>query len=243
MRLAHVLFACWLMQNWPFCWCSYYPCVMFCVCLCLAGCCISVSAGCCGLVQGGCWDSYGEEIQQCPVWRYCILDCIFYIKELSLVSHCDQLNKEAGVIGLTWLLFNLTYRFDRVTVFAAAVSVITCNRCSVRPSWQKTPAHSYNSEFWKKPHSRALNNDSLWPNWVFVFQLGLMSSYAVWAVSQSFSMFLLFRVIGGICKGNVSLCTAIIADLPSLKARNRGMVGVDFCGHYKKSIVDCLISP
>lgn len=58
-----------------------------------------------------------------------------------------------------------------------------------------------------------------------VFQLGLMSSYAIWAVSRSFSMFLLFRVIGGICKGNVSLCTAIVADLPCPKARNRGMVG------------------
>ncbi|KAF7660217.1 hypothetical protein LDENG_00286160 [Lucifuga dentata] len=60
--------------------------------------------------------------------------------------------------------------------------------------------------------------------------LGLMSSYAVWAVSQCFSMFLLFRVIGGICKGNVSLCTAIVADLPCPKARNRGMamIGVAF---------------
>ncbi|XP_029366663.1 major facilitator superfamily domain-containing protein 10 isoform X2 [Echeneis naucrates] len=60
--------------------------------------------------------------------------------------------------------------------------------------------------------------------------LGLMSSYAVWAVSQSFSMFLLFRVIGGICKGNVSLCTAIVADLPCAKVRNRGMamIGVAF---------------
>uniref|UniRef100_A0A3Q4I0N4 Major facilitator superfamily domain containing 10 n=1 Tax=Neolamprologus brichardi TaxID=32507 RepID=A0A3Q4I0N4_NEOBR len=63
-----------------------------------------------------------------------------------------------------------------------------------------------------------------------LFKLGLMSSYAVWAVSRSFSMFLLFRVIGGICKGNVSLCTAIIADLPCPKARNRGMamIGVAF---------------
>uniref|UniRef100_A0A673CC98 Major facilitator superfamily domain containing 10 n=1 Tax=Sphaeramia orbicularis TaxID=375764 RepID=A0A673CC98_9TELE len=60
--------------------------------------------------------------------------------------------------------------------------------------------------------------------------LGLMSSYAVWAISRSFSMFLLFRVIGGICKGNVSLCTAIVADLPCPKARNRGMamIGVAF---------------
>ncbi|XP_034026847.1 major facilitator superfamily domain-containing protein 10 isoform X2 [Thalassophryne amazonica] len=60
--------------------------------------------------------------------------------------------------------------------------------------------------------------------------LGLMCSYAVWVVSRSFSMFLLFRVIGGICKGNVSLCTAIVADLPCPKARNRGMamIGVAF---------------
>lgn len=59
---------------------------------------------------------------------------------------------------------------------------------------------------------------------------GLMSSYAVWAVSKSFTMFLLFRVIGGLCKGNVSLCTAIMADLPCPKARNRGMamIGVAF---------------
>ncbi|KAJ8415616.1 hypothetical protein AAFF_G00425960 [Aldrovandia affinis] len=60
--------------------------------------------------------------------------------------------------------------------------------------------------------------------------VGLMSSYALWAVSRSFSMFLLSRVVGGICKGNVSLCTAIVADLPCPKARNRGMamIGVAF---------------
>ncbi|CAM9143045.1 unnamed protein product [Lampetra planeri] len=60
--------------------------------------------------------------------------------------------------------------------------------------------------------------------------VGLMTSYAVWAVSRSFSMFLLFRIIGGICKGNVSLCTAIMADLPCQNARNRGMamIGIAF---------------
>lgn len=60
--------------------------------------------------------------------------------------------------------------------------------------------------------------------------LGLISSYAVWAVSRSFTMFLLFRIIGGICKGNVSLCSAIVADLPCPKARNRGMamIGIAF---------------
>lgn len=60
--------------------------------------------------------------------------------------------------------------------------------------------------------------------------LGLVSSYAVWAVSRNFMVFLLFRIIGGICKGNVSLCTAIVADLPCPKARNRGMamIGIAF---------------
>ncbi|XP_004072131.1 major facilitator superfamily domain-containing protein 10 [Oryzias latipes] len=60
--------------------------------------------------------------------------------------------------------------------------------------------------------------------------VGLISSYVVWAVSRSFSMFLLFRVIGGIFKGNVSLCTAVVADLPCPKARNRGMamIGIAF---------------
>ncbi|KAK0143467.1 Major facilitator superfamily domain-containing protein 10 [Merluccius polli] len=59
---------------------------------------------------------------------------------------------------------------------------------------------------------------------------GLLCSYAVWAASRSFSMFLVFRVIGGVCKGNVSLCTAIVADLPCPKARNRGMamIGIAF---------------
>ncbi|KAM9329487.1 major facilitator superfamily domain-containing protein 10 [Gastrophryne carolinensis] len=60
--------------------------------------------------------------------------------------------------------------------------------------------------------------------------VGLIVSYALWAVSQSFGVFLLSRVIGGLSKGNVSLCTAIIADLPSLKNRSKGMamIGVAF---------------
>ncbi|XP_036381867.1 major facilitator superfamily domain-containing protein 10 isoform X1 [Megalops cyprinoides] len=60
--------------------------------------------------------------------------------------------------------------------------------------------------------------------------VGLMSSYALWAMSHSFSVFLLSRVVGGICKGNVSLCTAIVADLPCPKTRNQGMaiIGVAF---------------
>ncbi|KAF7687394.1 hypothetical protein HF521_014622 [Silurus meridionalis] len=60
--------------------------------------------------------------------------------------------------------------------------------------------------------------------------VGLVFSYILWAVSHSFSVFLLSRVVGGICKGNVSLCTAVVADLPCPKARNRGMamIGISF---------------
>ncbi|KAG8508661.1 Major facilitator superfamily domain-containing protein 10 [Galemys pyrenaicus] len=52
---------------------------------------------------------------------------------------------------------------------------------------------------------------------------GLAASYAVWATSKSFAAFLVSRVIGGVSKGNVSLCTAIVADLGSPPARSRGM--------------------
>ncbi|XP_071609468.1 major facilitator superfamily domain-containing protein 10 isoform X2 [Heliangelus exortis] len=54
--------------------------------------------------------------------------------------------------------------------------------------------------------------------------MGLMTSYALWAASRTFGIFLLSRIIGGISKGNVSLSTAIIADLHSPKARSKGMV-------------------
>ncbi|XP_068926940.1 major facilitator superfamily domain-containing protein 10 isoform X2 [Petaurus breviceps papuanus] len=60
--------------------------------------------------------------------------------------------------------------------------------------------------------------------------VGLIMSYALWALSKSFGAFLLSRVIGGISKGNVSLSTAVIADLSSPQARSKGMamIGVAF---------------
>uniref|UniRef100_A0A3P8QKA7 Major facilitator superfamily (MFS) profile domain-containing protein n=1 Tax=Astatotilapia calliptera TaxID=8154 RepID=A0A3P8QKA7_ASTCA len=90
--------------------------------------------------------------------------------------------------------------------------------------------HYAESRFLASPVTGALSDSYGRRPLLMLTTLGLMSSYAVWAVSRSFSMFLLFRVIGGICKGNVSLCTAIIADLPCPKARNRGMamIGVAF---------------
>ncbi|NXD66425.1 MFS10 protein, partial [Eolophus roseicapillus] len=60
--------------------------------------------------------------------------------------------------------------------------------------------------------------------------IGLITSYSLWAASRTFGVFLLSRIIGGISKGNVSLSTAIIADLHSPKARSKGMamIGVAF---------------
>ncbi|XP_042668822.1 major facilitator superfamily domain-containing protein 10 isoform X3 [Centrocercus urophasianus] len=58
---------------------------------------------------------------------------------------------------------------------------------------------------------------------ILMTAMGLIASYALWAASRSFGVFLLSRMIGGISKGNVSLCTAIIADLSSPKARSKGM--------------------
>ncbi|EMP35550.1 Major facilitator superfamily domain-containing protein 10 [Chelonia mydas] len=60
--------------------------------------------------------------------------------------------------------------------------------------------------------------------------VGLIASYALWAISRSFGIFLLSRVLGGISKGNVSLSTAVIADLHSPKTRSKGMamIGVAF---------------
>ncbi|KAL8207714.1 UNVERIFIED_CONTAM: Major facilitator superfamily domain-containing protein 10 [Gekko kuhli] len=60
--------------------------------------------------------------------------------------------------------------------------------------------------------------------------VGLIASYSLWAVSKSFELFLFSRVIGGISKGNVSLSTAIIADLACPRARSKGMamIGVAF---------------
>ncbi|XP_054342586.1 major facilitator superfamily domain-containing protein 10 isoform X4 [Pongo pygmaeus] len=60
--------------------------------------------------------------------------------------------------------------------------------------------------------------------------MGVATSYAVWATSRSFAAFLASRLIGGISKGNVSLSTAIVADLGSPLARSQGMavIGVAF---------------
>lgn len=60
--------------------------------------------------------------------------------------------------------------------------------------------------------------------------IGIASSYVLWALSKSFALFVLARIVGGISKGNVSLSMAVIADVSSLATRGRGMalVGIAF---------------
>lgn len=56
------------------------------------------------------------------------------------------------------------------------------------------------------------------------FQVGICTSYILWALSKSFAIFILARVVGGISKGNVSLSMAIIADVSTVASRGKGMV-------------------
>eukprot|EP00058_Branchiostoma_floridae_P024960 XP_002610450.1 hypothetical protein BRAFLDRAFT_124265 [Branchiostoma floridae] len=60
--------------------------------------------------------------------------------------------------------------------------------------------------------------------------VGIACSYGVWTVSYTFGVFVLARVLGGISKGNVSLATAVVADLKSAKSKGHGMavIGIAF---------------
>ena len=60
-------------------------------------------------------------------------------------------------------------------------------------------------------------------------QIGIALSYAVWAVSHNFTVFVVARVIGGISKGNVSLSFAIISDITPPNKRAKGMVSDLHC--------------
>lgn len=204
-----------------------------------AGRCVSHSAERGGLVQGGCGDSSGEEIQQRAVWRYYDLAyirsrCAFLSMTLGsvrgkrkiFISMCSWFS---GLIGSLFSLLQflgspitgaLSDQYGRRPLLILTTVSKISKFCCVWTLFDINDCTGNSAGMPSVPVCSGLIED-------FMFQLGLMSSYAVWVVSRSFSMFLLFRVIGGICKGNVSLCTAIVADLPCPKVRNRGMVGAD----------------
>ncbi|XP_075146026.1 major facilitator superfamily domain-containing protein rtet [Haematobia irritans] len=65
---------------------------------------------------------------------------------------------------------------------------------------------------------------------ILICTAGIALSYLLWAFSRNFAVFVLARFVGGISKGNISLCMSIITDVSSPKTRGRGMalVGVAF---------------
>lgn len=58
----------------------------------------------------------------------------------------------------------------------------------------------------------------------FKLQFGVSVSYAIWAYSKNFTIFVLARIIGGLCKGNVTISTAIVTDVTNTANRGKGMV-------------------
>jgi hypothetical protein len=58
----------------------------------------------------------------------------------------------------------------------------------------------------------------------FKLQVGVSVSYAIWACSRNFTIFVLARIIGGLFKGNVTISTAIVTDVTSTVNRGKGMV-------------------
>ena len=55
-------------------------------------------------------------------------------------------------------------------------------------------------------------------------QVGIAASYALWALADSFALFVLARAIGGVSKANVSLATAVMADVTDVSTRTKAMV-------------------
>jgi MFS family permease len=65
---------------------------------------------------------------------------------------------------------------------------------------------------------------------LLVSLVGIAFSYALWAISSNFGLFVLARFVGGLSKGNISLSMAIITDVSNKENRGKGMalVGIAF---------------
>lgn len=57
-----------------------------------------------------------------------------------------------------------------------------------------------------------------------VLQVGVATSYVIWAFAGNFTLFVVARIVGGLAKGNVSLSTAVVADIYKANERGKGMV-------------------
>ncbi|CAI9738846.1 facilitator superfamily domain-containing 10-like [Octopus vulgaris] len=65
---------------------------------------------------------------------------------------------------------------------------------------------------------------------LLISMTGVAISHLIWSVSNTFLLFIIARIIGGISKGNISLSTAIVTDVSSAEKRGRGMalIGIAF---------------
>ncbi|CAB0020054.1 unnamed protein product [Nesidiocoris tenuis] len=65
---------------------------------------------------------------------------------------------------------------------------------------------------------------------LLISMIGIACSYALWAVSHSFALFIIARIIGGLSKGNVSLSMAAMTDVssPATRASGMALVGIAF---------------
>lgn len=65
---------------------------------------------------------------------------------------------------------------------------------------------------------------------IILSMVGVSVSYAIWACSRNFTIFVLARIIGGLFKGNVTISTAIVTDVTSTVNRGKGMalIGVAY---------------
>ncbi|CAL8327049.1 unnamed protein product [Arctogadus glacialis] len=116
---------------------------------------------------------------------------------------------------------------DRVALLSAAVPVVPADRRRVGPPRTPTAAAAHHGGQGERGQQGAARGNGGQRG---AQEAGWPSPTRSGAASRSFSGFLVFRVVGGVCKGNVSVCTAVVADLPCPKARHRGMamIGVAF---------------
>ncbi|XP_055524495.1 major facilitator superfamily domain-containing protein 10 [Wyeomyia smithii] len=65
---------------------------------------------------------------------------------------------------------------------------------------------------------------------LIVCAIGIAASYGLWAYSNNFLLFILARFIGGLSKGNISICMAVITDVSNQQNRGKAMalVGIAF---------------
>lgn len=60
--------------------------------------------------------------------------------------------------------------------------------------------------------------------------IGTALSYVLWVFSGSFTLLVIARLVGGLCSGNISVASAVIADVTDSKTRSSGMayIGIAF---------------